>query len=39
VRQAHEGRDAGEASVDEGIKRLGMRQAKGAAGFRHGEAY
>ena len=38
VRQAHEGRDAGEASVGEGIKRLGMRQAKGAAGFRHGEA-
>jgi len=39
VRKAHEGRDAGEASVGKGIKRLGMRQAKGAAGFRHGEAY
>jgi hypothetical protein len=38
VRQAHEGRDTGEAGEGEGIKRLGMRQAKGAAGFRHGEA-
>lgn len=38
VRQTHKGRDAGEAGVGEGIERLGMRQAKGAAGFRHGEA-
>ena len=39
VREAHESGDAGETGVGEGVERLGMRQAEGAAGFRHGEAY
>lgn len=39
VRKAHEGGDAGETGKGEGIERLGMWQAKGAAGCGHGEAY
>ena len=38
VRQTHESGDAGEAGEGEGVERLRMRQAKGAAGLRHGEA-
>ena len=39
VRKAHESRDASETGVAEGVQRLRMGQAKGAAGFGHGEAY
>jgi len=39
VREAHEGRDAGEAGEAKSVERLRMGQAKGATGFRHGEAY
>lgn len=38
VWKAHESRDASETGIAERIERLGMRQAKGAARFRHGEA-
>lgn len=40
--QAHEGGDAGETSVAEGVERLRMRQVKGAGirfGVRHAEGY
>lgn len=39
VRKAHEGRDASETGIAEGVERLGMGQTKGASGFGHGEAY
>ena len=39
VRKAHEGMDAGEAGEAKSVERLRMGQAKGAAGFGHGEAY
>jgi len=38
VGEAKEGGDAGETGVGEGVDGLRMRQAKGALGFRHGEA-
>ena len=38
VRQAHEGGYAGETGMAQSVERLGMRQTKGAAGFKHGEA-
>jgi hypothetical protein len=38
VRQTQEGRYACEAGVAKSVKRLRMRQAEGAVGFRHGEA-
>ena len=36
VRKAHEGGDAGEAGVAEGVEGLRMGQVEGAAGFGHG---
>src|SRR5580704_4741893 len=39
MRQTHERRNAGKAGIAECVEGLGMRQAKNASGFRHGEAY